>query len=260
MNLASIFHRSCLSFRPIHLRGYAQSATAIPKRIIQDSPEAAHARRHLLPRTGVILLKKGMTSAWDNETGKWIPLTILQFDRVQAMASRTKEKHGYYAVQMGAGIRKPHALTKADQGQFFASGVFPKMHIKEFQVRDESGLIPSGTELNADYFQPKQYVDIKGVTKGKGFAGVMKRWGFAGGNASHGASLSHRTAGSTGQNTTPGRVLPGRKMAGHMGHKSSTIEHILVWDVDPDLNCILVRGAVPGPNKSPVYVYDTRKR
>ncbi|CAB90144.1 54S ribosomal protein L9, mitochondrial [Schizosaccharomyces pombe] len=245
---------------PTLIRTFAHHANLTPRKILHDLPEAAHARKQIPLRPGVILVKKGMTNAWDEKTGMQVPLTILQFDRVQAIDVRTKEKHGYYAVQVGSGIRKPKSITKAEQGNFFSHNIYPKMHVREFRVRDASGLVSPGTIFTTDYFKPKQYVDVKGITKGKGFAGVMKRWGFSGGNASHGASLSHRTPGSTGQNTTPSRVLPGRKMAGHMGHRSRTVKNLLVWAVDADLECILVKGSIPGPNKSAVYVTDTINR
>ncbi|EEB06368.1 ribosomal protein subunit L9 [Schizosaccharomyces japonicus yFS275] len=247
------------SFSPFSLSHglFRTLTTCAASKLPLDTPEAVHKRRLLRTRPGAILFKKGMTSVWDESTHQQVPVTVLQFDRVQVVGLKTEKRDGYSAVQMGAGLRLPHNVSRALQGHFSANGVYPKRYVKEFQVKDDSCLPKVGTVLTPEYFQVGQHVDVKALTKGKGTAGVMKRWGLSGGNDSHGASKSHRSAGGTGQAKIPARVLPGKKMSGHMGHQFRTVQNMLVWAVHPEHDCILVKGAVPGPVEGVVYVSDS---
>ncbi|KAJ1913755.1 hypothetical protein H4219_005078 [Mycoemilia scoparia] len=164
----------------------------------------------------------------------------------------------YPRLQIGAGNKREKTTTKPLLGHFKRNGVSPKMRVAEFMVSSDAVLSP-GTTLNAAHFVPGQLVDLTAPSIGKGFAGAMKRWGFAGGRASHGASLSHRSAGSTGQNQDPGRVFPGKKMAGRMGGKSSTKLCAKVMKVDTRINCIWVKGPVPGFDGQFIRVRDSIK-
>lgn len=228
--------------------------------VAYDTPEAAHLRRLIRRRTGLLAIKRGMISYYDETTGDMFPCTVLEVDRVQVTDVRRKETHGYYAVQLGLGNRKVHNVTRPMLGHFARAQVAPKSHVQEFQVKDEHGLLPLGTELKADHFIPGQFVDIKSMTKGKGFAGVMKRYGFKGLNASHGVSKAHRSGGSTGQNQDPGRTFPGKKMAGHMGFTNNTIQNARVVSVDAVKGLILIKGPVSGANGRYVRIADAIKK
>ncbi|THC94594.1 hypothetical protein EYZ11_005917 [Aspergillus tanneri] len=156
--------------------------------IRSSTPTAALERKaNTLPlRTGVIAIKRGMTAVYDAETGKRTPCTVLQLDRVEVTSCKTRQKHGYFAVQLGSGWKYPSNIPKSLLGHFSANGVSPKRHVYEFRVKDESGLLPVGQTINADWFREGQYVDARSNSKGKGFAGVMKRHGFGGQDRSHG--------------------------------------------------------------------------
>lgn len=202
-----------------------------------------------------------MTGVWD-ENGRKIPVTILQVDRAQITHIKTKSEHGYNAVQVGAGLRQPRNVPKAMLGHYARATVFPKEVITEFRTLNPpttEGLM-LGDILAADHFQVGQYVDVKSVSKGKGFAGVMKRYGFKGLRASHGVSISHRSAGSMGQSQDPGRVLPGKKMAGRMGGKQVTVQNVKIMEVNKEAGTIMVRGPVPGPKDSWIMVQDAIKK
>lgn len=186
-----------------------------------STPAAAHERRiksDTLPlRTGALATKKGMTAIYDVESGKRIPCTVLQLDRNEVVSHKTKKKHGYYAVCVGSGWKHYRGVTKPMLGHFSAQGVSPKRHQREFRVRDHTGLLPVGKEIRANWFLVGQFVDTRSNCKGKGFAGVMKKWGFHGQDRTHGHSLSHRSLGSTGNGQGGGgRVYPGKKMAGRV--------------------------------------------
>lgn len=205
-----------------------------------------------------------MTGIWD-EKGRKIPVTILQVNRAQITHIKTRSQHGYNAIQVGAGIRQPRNITRAMLGHYARATVFPKQHIAEFRVQDvndETGTqkIQLGSVLQATHFKKGQFVDIKAVSKGKGFAGVMKRHGFKGLRASHGVSISHRSAGSMGQSQDPGRVLPGKKMAGRMGGKQVTVQNVEVVEVDEVAGTVMVKGAVPGPKHGWIMVQDAIKK
>ncbi|KAK9472422.1 mitochondrial 54S ribosomal protein uL3m [Dipodascopsis tothii] len=230
-----------------------------PLPVLRDSPENARLRRQFPARTGLLAYKRGMMPFF-TEDGRRVACTVLHIDRVEVTHTKTAEKEGYYAVQVGIGSRPARNVTKAMTGHFARAEVAPKRQVGEFRVRDESGLLPLGQELRADHFAEGQFVDVRGISKGKGFAGVMKRHGFHGLKASHGVSVSHRSAGSTGQSQDPGRVLPGKKMAGHMGCERVTVQNSEVLKVDLESGIILVRGPVPGPNYSVVMVQDAIKR
>ncbi|VEU22310.1 DEKNAAC103562 [Brettanomyces naardenensis] len=224
----------------------------------QKSAEARRLRKRLLERPGIIGIKRGMTCFYDNQ-GHRFPATVVEIDQCEVLYNKTLEKHGYYAVQVGAGHRKPENETKPMLGHFRNAKVSPKANICEFEVRDKTGLVAPGTELKADRFKVGQMVDVISHSKGKGFAGVMKRWGFHGGPATHGASLSHRLAGSTGQNTTPARVFPGKKMAGHMGNREHTLFNLEVLDANGEKGYLLLKGSVSGSNGSYLKIRDGLK-
>ncbi|KAH3665856.1 hypothetical protein OGAPHI_004044 [Ogataea philodendri] len=221
------------------------------------SPEARRQRKRLLDRPGLIGVKRGMTQFYARD-GTRVPATVLEIDQLEVIYNKTLEKEGYYAVQLGYGYKLKNQ-TKSMLGHFRNAKVSPKECLYEFQVKSEQGLLPLGTELKADHFKPGQKVDIISKSKGKGFAGVMKRWNFSGLPASHGTSLAHRSAGSTGMNTTPARVLPGKKMAGHLGDELNTIFNLEVLDVNAEKGYILVKGCVSGSIGSYVRIRDALK-
>lgn len=169
---------------------------------------------------------------------------------------KTEENDGKFALQLGAGDVKLKHLTKPLMGHFARAGIPPKKKIMEFDVTKDC-LLPVGTTLYAQHYIPGMKVNVQGLTKGKGFQGVMKRWGFGGQPATHGVSLTHRSLGSTGNRQTPGRVFKGKKMAGHMGNKLRTAVNLMVFKLDPYLNLVFVKGVVPGPKNAWVKVTDT---
>lgn len=227
--------------------------------ILFSSPIAVHERRRLRNRVGLLAYKRGMIP-WYEPSGAHYACTLLEVDRCQVTDVKSFEKHGYNAIQLGCGAIATKNATRPMLGHFARSKVAPKRHIAEFQVRSSSGLLPLGTELSADHLLPGQFVDIQARTKGKGFQGVMKRWGFGGMNASHGVSGVHRSAGSTGQNTDPARVFPGKKMAGRMGFDNCTIQNLKVLDIDKDNGLIIVKGHVPGARGRLVKITDAVKK
>ena len=209
-------------------------------------------------RSGVIAQKVGMTRVFTH-AGEHVPVTVLRLANCQVVAHATKEKNGYVALQLGAGTRKVKNVSKAERGRFAVAKVEPKRKLAEFRV-EEDGLIPVGAEITADHFVAGQFVDVTGTSIGKGFQGVMKRWNFSGGRATHGNSLSHRVAGSTGQRQDPGKVFKGKKMAGHMGDVRVTTQNLEVVETDKERGLVLVRGAVPGTKGGWVLVRDAVKR
>ena len=209
-------------------------------------------------RSGVIAKKVGMTRLF-LEDGKQIPVTVLQLDKLQVVAQRTPEAHGYSAVQLGAGSIKAKRVSKAMRGHFSIAKVEPKRKIAEFRVAPEN-LINVGEEITADHYFEGQFVDVSGTSIGKGFAGAMKRHNFGGLRATHGVSISHRSHGSTGQCQDPGRVFKGKKMAGHMGAARVTTQNLQVVKTDADRGLIMVKGAVPGSKGGWVTVKDAVKK
>ncbi|TNC95689.1 MAG: large subunit ribosomal protein L3 [Stygiobacter sp.] len=193
------------------------------------------------------------------EDGTHVPVTVLKVDTVQVVSTRSVEKDGYTAVQLGAGTAKVKNVAKAQRTTFAAAKVEPKKKLVEFRVAPEN-VLEVGVELSAAHFIPGQFVDITGTTIGKGFAGGMKRWNFRGLEASHGVSVSHRSHGSTGQRQDPGKVFKGKKMAGHMGDEQVTTQNLKVVSTDVERGLILVKGSVPGSEGSWVLVKDAVKR
>lgn len=216
--------------------------------VLESTSTAALRRKaNSLPhRSGAIATKKGMTAVFDQETGKRIACTVLQLDRVEVVSHKTRQKHGYFAVQIGSGWKQAKNVSKAMLGHFAANFISPKRHIFEFRVKDESGLLPVGESINANWFQQGQYVDARSTTKGKGFAGVMKRHGFHGQDRSHGVSLTHRSMGSSGPGQGGGsRVYPGKKMAGNMGNTQNTVQNLKILQVDSTNGIVVVSGMRP---------------
>jgi len=208
-------------------------------------------------RTGLIAKKKGMTRLFDSNS-RHVPVTVLQMESCQVVAQRTPDRDGYTALQLGAGRRKVKRVPAPERGHFAKAEVEPKMHLAEFRV-SEDNLVDVGAELSAAHFVPGQLVDVIGTSKGKGFAGPMKRHNFTGMRNSHGVSAVHRHHGSTGQMQDPGRVFKGKKMAGHMGDRQVTVQNLEIFDVRPEEGLILVRGAVPGSKEAWVHLRDATK-
>jgi large subunit ribosomal protein L3 len=209
-------------------------------------------------RSGVLAQKIGMTRLF-TEAGEHVPVTVLRLGNCQVVGHRTREKNGYVALQLGAGLRKVQSTTKADRGHFAVAKVEPKRRLAEFRV-DEDGLIPIGAEITADHFVVGQYVDVTGTSTGKGWAGPMKRWNFAGLRASHGVSISHRSHGSTGGRQDPGKTFKNKKMAGHLGVERVTTLNLKVRQTDVERGLILVEGAVPGVKGGWIMVRDAVKK
>jgi large subunit ribosomal protein L3 len=209
-------------------------------------------------RAGVIAQKVGMTRVF-TDGGEHVPVTVLQLANCQVVAHRTKEKNGYVAVQLGSGARKINNVDKAQRGHFAKAQVEPKRKVAEFRV-EEKELIPVGAEITADHFIVGQFVDVCGITIGKGFAGGMKRWNFRGLRASHGVSISHRSIGSTGGRQDPGKTFKNKKMPGHMGVDRVTTLNVKVVQLDVERGLILVEGAVPGHKGGWITVRDAIKK
>ena len=209
-------------------------------------------------RTGLIAQKLGMSAVF-GEDGRHIPVTVLKVDNCQVVANRTTEKDGYNAVQIGVGAAKVKNVTKAQRGHFAKAKVEPKRKLAEFRV-SEDAMIDVGAELTVDHFVNGQFVDAVGTSKGKGFAGGMKRHGFGGLRASHGVSVSHRALGSTGQCQDPGKVFKGKKMAGQLGNVQVTKQNLEVVSTDVDRGLVLVKGAVPGSKGGYVLIRDAIKK
>ena len=209
-------------------------------------------------RSGLIAQKVGMTRIF-TDAGEHVPVTVLKVDKCQVVAQRTSDKHGYTALQLGVGSRKPKHTSNAERQRFAKVEIEPKRKIAEFRVSPEN-LIEVGSEITADHFVPGQFVDVTGDTKGKGFAGAMKRWNFGGLRATHGVSISHRSHGSTGQRQDPGKVFKGKKMAGHLGDERVTTQNLVVAKIDVERGLVMIRGAVPGVKGGWVYIRDAVKR
>jgi large subunit ribosomal protein L3 len=209
-------------------------------------------------RTGVIAQKVGMMRVFA-EDGADIPVTVLKMDNCQVVGVKTAEKDGYIALQLGVGKAKVKNVTKGVRGHYAKAKIEPKAKLVEFRVSDDA-VLDVGAEIVASHFVAGQKVDVTGTSKGKGFAGVMKRHNFRGLEASHGVSVSHRSHGSTGQRQDPGKVFKGKKMAGHLGDVRVTTQNIQIVSTDVERGLIFVRGAVPGANGSYVLVSDAVKK
>jgi large subunit ribosomal protein L3 len=208
-------------------------------------------------RTGLLAKKLGMTRLF-KEDGTHVPVTVLHLDNVQVVAARTEELNGYNAVQLGWGQAKVKNVTKPNKGHFAKAKVEPKQKLVEFRVAADAVLEPGAT-LTAAHFLVGQKVDVVGTTKGKGFAGAMKRWNFSGLEASHGVSVSHRSHGSTGNRQDPGKTFKNKKMAGHLGQERVTTLNLEVAGIDVERGLVLVKGAVPGAKGGYVLVRDAVK-
>jgi large subunit ribosomal protein L3 len=206
----------------------------------------------------VIAQKVGMTRIF-TDAGEHVPVTVLRLANCQVLAHRTEDKHGYTALQLGSGTRKPSRLTKAERQNFAVAKVEPKRRVAEFRVSPDN-LIEVGAEITADHFIAGQFVDVTGTSQGKGFQGAMKRWNFGGLRATHGVSVSHRSHGSTGQRQDPGKVFKGKKMAGHLGDERITTQNLVVVKTDVDRGLLMVQGAVPGSKGGWVLVRDAVKK
>ncbi|MGA9438983.1 MAG: 50S ribosomal protein L3 [Pseudolabrys sp.] len=209
-------------------------------------------------RSGVVAQKVGMTRIF-TDAGEHVPVTVLRLAQCQVVAHRTKDKNGYVALQLGSGARRSNNMSKADRGYFGKQNVEPKRKLAEFRVTEDS-LIPVGAEITADHFIPGQFVDVCGITIGKGFAGGMKRWNFAGLRASHGVSISHRSIGGTGGRQDPGKTFKNKKMPGHLGAERVTTLNLKVVQTDVERGLLLVEGAVPGAKSGWVTVRDAVKK
>jgi large subunit ribosomal protein L3 len=205
---------------------------------------------------GLIGKKLGMTQIFSDE-GAAIPVTVIEVEPSVIIQKKTRGTDGYDALQLGYGRIKQKNVTKALQGHFKKADKGLFRVLREFPLNLE-GAEP-GQELKADVFEPGEYVDIVGTTKGKGFAGVVKRHGFHGGRATHG-SMFHRAPGSIGASADPSRVFKGTRLPGRMGNERKTVQNLLVWAVRPEMNVILVRGAIPGSKNGFVMIKQAIKK
>ena len=204
---------------------------------------------------GLIGKKLGMTQVFD-ESGNLTPVTVIHVEPNTVVATRTKENNGYEAVVLGVGDLKPNKVTKPYAGQF-SEGVTPKRTLKEF--RDFDNEVKIGDQFGVELFDKTRFLDVTANSKGKGFQGVMKRWGFHGGRKTHGSKF-HREPGGTGQCTTPGHTLKNTKLPGRMGNVRVTVQNLRIVKIDPELKVILVRGAVPGTRNSTLIVKSAVKK
>ncbi len=226
-------------------------------------------------RTGVVAKKLGMTRVFGAD-GAHVPVTVLSLEGCQVVGVKKNEERevdvkkkgekvgtrkandGYTAVVLGAGTRKAKNVNQSLRGPFAQASVEPQAIVREFRVSNDM-LLEVGAQISADHFVSGQKVDISGLTKGKGFAGAMKRWNFGGLEASHGVSVSHRSHGSTGQRQDPGRTFKGKKMAGHLGVERVTSQNLEIVRTDAERGLILVKGAVPGADNGWVEIRDAAK-
>ena len=203
--------------------------------------------------------KAGMTRIF-TEDGASIPVTVIECTPNRVAQIKTVETDGYRAVQVAVGDKKPGNVNKALTGHYKKAGIAPGRGLWEIRLADGEGeQLAPGAEIKVDQFDGVKAVDVSGVSKGKGFAGVQKRWNFGGGRATHGNSLSHRAPGSIGQRQAPGRVFKGKKMAGHMCSDRVTALNLDLVKIDVDRNLLLVKGAVPGATNGDVIVRPTVK-
>jgi large subunit ribosomal protein L3 len=206
----------------------------------------------------IIGKKVGMTQIFD-ESGKVIPVTVIEAGPCVVTQKKTTEKDGYNAVQLGFEDVKESKLTKPELGHLKKAEVALKKHLKEFRV-EKAAEMNVGDEIKASVFAVGDKVDVTGISKGHGYAGVIKRFGQGRTPTSHGGGPVHRHAGSMGSSTDPSRIFPGKKQAGHMGVDQVTVQNLDVVKVDPELNMIVVRGAIPGPKGGIVYIKSTVKK
>jgi large subunit ribosomal protein L3 len=202
---------------------------------------------------GLVGRKAGMTRIFTDD-GSSIPVTVIEVEPNRVTYVRTPEKEGYAAIQVTAGEARRNRVSKPEAGHFAKANVPAGRGLWEFRLDGQAHEFAVGTELTVGQFEAGQRVDVQGVSKGKGYAGTIKRWNFRGQDATHGNSISHRVPGSIGQNQTPGRVFKGKKMSGHMGHVNVTTQNLEVVRVDAERNLLLLKGAVTGPAGGDVYI------
>lgn len=210
---------------------------------------------------GLVGRKCGMTRVFTDD-GASIPVTVIEVLPNRVTQIKTVDNDGYTAIQVTSGVRKRSRVTKPEAGHFAKAGVEPGIQLSEFRVEDSKDLegIAVGSELKADRFAEGQFVDVSGITKGKGYAGAIKRHHFRGQDNSHGNSLSHRAPGSIGQRQSPGKVFKGKKMSGHLGDVKRTILSQRIVRIDAEKNLVLVRGSVPGAINGIVVIRDAIKK
>jgi large subunit ribosomal protein L3 len=206
---------------------------------------------------GLLGTKLGMTQTWD-ENNRIVPVTVIQAGPCVVTEVRTADSHGYDGVQIAYGDIDPRKVNKPMRGHFDKAGVTPRRHLLELRTASASEYT-LGQELTAETFAAGETVDVSATTKGKGFAGVMKRHGFGGLKASHGTHKKHRAPGSIGGCATPGRVFKGLRMAGRMGGENATTQNITVHQIDAGRGLILLKGSVPGPKGGLVLIRDAAK-
>lgn len=207
---------------------------------------------------GLLGTKLGMTQVWD-EQNRVVPVTVIKVSPNVVVQLRTEAKDGYEAVQIAAGQIDPRKVNQPAAGHFKAAGVTPRRHITELRTADAANYT-LGQELTADgTFEVGQLVDVVGTSKGKGFAGVMKRHNFKGVSASHGSHRNHRMPGSIGASSTPSRVFKGMRMAGRMGGERVTVLNLRVYSIDAEQNLVLIKGAVPGARGRLVFIRNAVK-
>ncbi len=201
---------------------------------------------------GLIGKKIGMTREF-YKTGQSIPVTVLKLEKARVVDIINEDKRGYKAVQIGFGNIKTSKITKAMKGYFSKKNTEPRKKLKEFRISNTDNY-KLGNEFGLEIFKDVKFVDIKSRTIGKGFAGVMKRHNFSGLRATHGVSVSHRSHGSTGQRQDPGKVFKGKKMAGHMGDKTRTMQNLEIIKSDQDNDLLYIKGSIPGSKNCEVFV------
>ncbi len=206
---------------------------------------------------GIIGKKIGMTQIFD-EKGNVIPVTVVQAGPCVISQKKTVENDGYAAIQLGYGDLKPHKVTKPMKGHFAKADVAPKKTLREFRL-ENTDAFNVGDLVKADTFAAGDKVDVTGTSKGKGYAGVIKRWNFQRLKETHGSGPVARHGGSNGSCSDPSRVYPGLKMAGHLGAEKVTVQNLTVAKVDAENNLIAIKGAVPGPNGGIVVIHDSVK-
>jgi len=207
---------------------------------------------------GLLGTKLGMTQVWDADN-KLVPITVVAAGPCVVTQIRTPDTDGYSAIQLGFGAIRAKAVTKPAAGHFDRAGVTPRKHLVELRTAD-AGSYELGQELTVEVFADGEIIDVTGVTKGKGTAGVMKRHGFGGLRASHGVHRKHRSPGSIGACATPGHVFKGTRMAGRMGVERMTVQNLTIHAVDAEKGLILVKGAVPGPKGALVVLRTAAKK
>lgn len=229
--------------------------------VIKEKKTVAGVWNPASKRTGAVGMKVGMMSVWDARGVKQV-VTVIKLDDCQVVQIHhdwTPQGEKYVNLQVGAGWRNVRRIRKATLGQFRKAGVDPKRKCAEFRV-SEDAILPVGTEIHAQHFVPGQYVDVQGITRGKGFCGAMKKWGFKGQPASHGNSLTHRAVGAIGACQDPGKVWKGKKQPGKDGNRKRTHFNLQVYKIDVRRNLLFLKGSVQGVNGGMVTLVDAAKK